>query len=602
MVLPNYNQRSSAIAGPPTRQLHVRATSLNDAARSFEAVVASKKPVAVIDFRSGGIVDEILLASGGQFPDSVPLLDSHQRNSTVDVIGSMFQFRREGTQWVGSGRVATDDPHADTVWAKMRDGHLNSFSIGYRILEFTDVHPGRSETIDGRIFKNDSDRTLRVVTQWQVSEVSIVAIPADSTAKLRSASAPTQSRSNNQMPALPTPAIHSRDSITGRPSIGAIQSALLMKSGINDPTQHRVSLHHNSLMRLAPCLQFEEDADRGRGWADNHIIDLMRYAMEADGIRFSDNCTHQEVLYKSSEYHFRAGVSTGNLAQMFTQTFGALFLQGYDSEGDSTAGWTSENDNLNLRVTPRVRPSTMSPLKKRGAGQTAEGVSFEAVGEKTQLGEYSGEFTIDEQDLVNNQFGNFDEVTPQQMGAAAKRLRPDLVFATLLANPVMRDGTTLFHADHQNLQTAASLGETTLEDSQALMGSQTEGGVALNLYGRYIVVPQKLSRMAAKLAKGVDLNDSESTSPPVVRFDARLNNGVVDPATGTVLAGSDTTWFLSAAGHNHTIEVQYLKGTGRQPQIRSGFLSQGSFGVWFDVQHYIGSKAIDWRGLVKSIA
>lgn len=599
MVVHNFGQRSSATLGPPTRQLQVRTTSLNDESRSFEAVVASEQSVPVIDFRLGEIVDEILLATGGEFPESVPLLDSHKRENTVDVIGSMRRFRREGSQWLGVGRVAFGDQHADAVWAKMRDGHLSKFSIGYTVLEYANVRPGESAVVAGRNFTNESDRTLRVVTKWRVHEVSLVAIPADSNAELRSA-IPAQRTSS--MP-LSTPAIHSRESLTGKPTIGTLVSGLMMKNGITDPSQCRAALSpQNSLIRIAPCDQLEREAEQGQVWAANPMIDFIRYAAELDGVRFSEGSGVQGVLMGCwQHYSNRGGVSTANMEALFTQVFGAKFLQGFDSEEDTTAGWTSEADNMNLKAAPRPRMGTLQPLDRRARGAEAKHVEIDAPSEDTKVHEYSGKFTIDEMDIINNMFGNFEQALPVKMGRAAKLLRPDLVYSVLLSNPTMRDGKALFHADHANLLTGA-LTESTLSDGQALISSQTENGVSLNLRGRYIIVPQKLDRTARKLAREVDLVNDENSPPPVVRSEGRLSNGVTDPASGTSYDGSDTTWFLSADGVNHTIEVSFLRGRNRQPLIRFGFLRMGRFGVWFDVTHAIGATAIDWRGLARSDA
>lgn len=409
------------------------------------------------------------------------------------------------------------------------------------------------------------------------------------------------------------PAIHSRESLTGRPSLGALVSGMMLRNGCNSPDQYRTTLQDNRIIRLGSCEQYERDADEGQNWSTGHIIDVMRYLAEMDGATINRDGGHGGVLFQCWQFYSqRAAISTSNISEMFTQVFGALFLAGWESEDDSTAGWTSENDNLTLKQTPRTRPSAAGALQKRGRGSSAEHVSFETPNENTKLAEYSGMFNIDEMDLINNQFGNFEQLMPQQMGAAAKRLRPDLVFSELLNNGNMRDGKDLFHADHANLQTGVTLDEDSLTEAQTMIAKQSEGGAPLNLRGRYIIVPQKLERTAAKLAREVELNDSESTPPPVVRSDSRLDNGVVDPETGQLIdgvvdpgsgllvAGSDTDWYLSAAGNNHTIELQYLKGTGRQPQIRFGFLKEGQFGVWFDVQHFIGVKAIDWRGMVRS--
>lgn len=572
-----FQQRSAAVAEPPQRTMRSRAMTLSEDDRSFEAVVTSEQPVPMIDYRTGDMIEEVLLADGIEFRSpSIPLLDSHQRDSTQDVVGSMTDFRSEGTLTVGRGSVAFDDARADSIWAKIRDGHLTSLSIGYTAADFVDISPGQTQTIGGRLFTAGPDTTLRIVTRTIIHEVSIVAIPADPNAIIREAQFATQTRSISTMPA----SHHSRSTISGPTPLPVLIAGQLLRNGINDPTRHGIS---------------EQHADRGVSWSTGRLLAIVAEAARLDGLRF-------DIETQALDMIRQRGMSTSSaVGQLFTSIFGALFQDGFDATTDTTAGWTSEADNLTLKRTPRTRPSNLTPLKKRGVGATAEHVEFEAVSEDTRLGEYTGLFEVDQQDIINDQFGALDQTTPRMMGEAAARLRLDLVYSVLLANAAMRDGTALFHADHANLLVTSSLGDTTLESAVAAIATQTERGAPLNLRGRYLIVPQALERTAASLVRAAELADSSATQPPVVRSDSRLDNGVTDPATSTTHSGSASTWYLATQGAN-TIEVQYLAGANRLPEIRSGFLNKGQFGVWFDVSHWIGAKAIDWRGLVKCIA
>ena len=75
--------------------------------------------------------------------------------------------------------------------------------------------------------------------------------------------------------------------------------------------------------------------------------------------------------------------------------------------------------------------------------------------------------------------------------------------------------------------------------------------------------------------------------------------GVTDPTNDTARAGSATNWFL-ASRPNRTLIVAYLAGSGRGPQIRPYTLSQGQWGVGWDIKMDIGAKALGYRGLFKS--
>ncbi len=171
------------------RELTLRHESINEQDRSFEAVVATEQAVQVFDWRSFEVIDEILLAKGGQFPQSVVLLDDHERSGGVNsVIGSAMNFRRSGSDWLGRGVVGqavAGNTHREQIWFDLRDGHIRAVSIGYQVKDFVDIPPGGSQSIDGRKYEA-GERTLRVTSEWHVHELSLTPIGADSDALIRS--------------------------------------------------------------------------------------------------------------------------------------------------------------------------------------------------------------------------------------------------------------------------------------------------------------------------------------------------------------------------------------------------------------------------------
>jgi len=170
------------------RELSLRHESVNVDDRSFEAVVATETPALVRDLRTWDIVEEILVASGGQFPGSAVLLDDHQRFSGCNsVIGSATNFKRQGEQWIGRGivgKAVEGNIHRQQLWQDLVDGHIRAVSIGYQVLNYVDIPPGQSQNINGRSYKA-GERTLRITTKWRVHELSLTPIGADSEALIR---------------------------------------------------------------------------------------------------------------------------------------------------------------------------------------------------------------------------------------------------------------------------------------------------------------------------------------------------------------------------------------------------------------------------------
>lgn len=180
------------------RSYAVRASTLNEQARTIDAVMATEQPVQVFDMRTWSVIREILVIDGGTFPEQVPLLDSHDRSSIKKQLGSTRNIRAEKgapNQMVGT-RHLSSVPDASEAFTKMREGHLRDGSIGYRVTGFQDLQPGESATIKGRTFKNDGSDTLRISHEWRVMEDSLTPIGADDLAKTRNAPPTTADRAD----------------------------------------------------------------------------------------------------------------------------------------------------------------------------------------------------------------------------------------------------------------------------------------------------------------------------------------------------------------------------------------------------------------------
>jgi hypothetical protein len=167
------------------RSVSVRVDSANDNAMTIEAVLSTEQPVRMYDWWEGTRMDEILLSSGREKVDTIPMLDSHRRWSLDDVYGHMNNVRTEGTDTVVTCQFDKDDENAVKAYRKYKNGHCRALSVGYTVLKFVDIAPGQSAVIDGRTFTAGPERKTRVVTKWRPDEGSLVVIGADSKAKTR---------------------------------------------------------------------------------------------------------------------------------------------------------------------------------------------------------------------------------------------------------------------------------------------------------------------------------------------------------------------------------------------------------------------------------
>lgn len=170
------------------RELSLRSESINVDERSFEAVVSTEAPALVRDMRTRYIIEEILVAKGGEFPSAIVLLDDHQRYSGCNsVIGTATGFRLQDNKWMGRGivgKAVEGNIRRQQLWQDLADGHIRAVSIGYQVLSYVDIPAGQTETVNGRSY-TAKERTLRVTTKWRVHELSLTPIGADSEALIR---------------------------------------------------------------------------------------------------------------------------------------------------------------------------------------------------------------------------------------------------------------------------------------------------------------------------------------------------------------------------------------------------------------------------------
>ena len=166
---------------------------------TVSGVLTTERAVRVFDWSRLNYIDEILMVDGMINRDAkVPLLDTHQRWEAKNVLGSSFDFRIENTEGekciVCKNQVSSTE---DQIITKIREGHLNSTSVGYRVFESDSIilEPGQSVEYNGKTYSNDETKINLVIRKkWHIMENSIVPIGADDKAKLRAQNEAVENR------------------------------------------------------------------------------------------------------------------------------------------------------------------------------------------------------------------------------------------------------------------------------------------------------------------------------------------------------------------------------------------------------------------------
>lgn len=408
----------------------------------------------------------------------------------------------------------------------------------------------------------------------------------------------------------PTPLIKKT---TREDHLAELQAGMILRAGGKlDHKAYRKQGGYALLAKTAPWLLRDiNDAQRDRYMNAGHryssmsMVDVCRESLRLNG---------QDIPHEREEMIRAAFSGGGNLSNVFTTNVNAILLATYDEFSvDTTQGWVSEQDVNDFKTNERPRVNVGDGLKCLPRGGEAEHTSYTDTVESYKIAKYARQFEIDDQDIVDDNFSVFADV-PAQMGRAAARLRPDLVYgAVILANPTL-SATSLAvfsgsNATDNDLTTALS--HASLSTALATMRIVRENSVNLNLEATHLIIPPALEDLARELTMSTNIlygGDDEAVRGSMnslnkrglqIVAEPRLQNGVTNPADETSQSGSSTVWYLACA-NAHTIEVGYLKGHGRAPRVRSTVLDKGRWGMNWDVEMCIGVKALDWKGLVRS--
>lgn len=178
-------------------------TTLDDKKRTVRALAFTETPVPIYDWKSDRIVGEVLTVAGMKTVDSVRLLDAHSRWAAASVLGSAMEFREESaTDTTARGGSLTLQFSAasdvEPIWTRVKEGHLRGVSIGgsYARGAYTEIEKGGSFSYAGVTY-TATDMPLRIVTDWELVEVSVVPIPADATASIRGRQTETQTATSD---------------------------------------------------------------------------------------------------------------------------------------------------------------------------------------------------------------------------------------------------------------------------------------------------------------------------------------------------------------------------------------------------------------------
>lgn len=347
--------------------------------------------------------------------------------------------------------------------------------------------------------------------------------------------------------------------------------------------------------------------NQAHDYRHHSLIDLVASAMELDDV----DCTAP----RRSDQWMQAAFSSNSVQTLFTQSTQAILLDSFMQNNDTYGRFAEiarQRDVPNFKTNEgkTVSPDT-GELERLESTETATDAILSATGEEYKIARFAKRWGIDDQDMINEDFGVFEDM-PQFLGMASSRLLGQVVAKLMLSNPNLKDGAAWLSTGAGNLRTSSALTAANLKAALTTFGTQTDGNVSLDLEPNIGFVPKALRFTMAEIiadAPQITGENATSTSRNVlageidrVLHSALLDNGFNDPADrATAIAGDATSWYLFDSRYP-AIEIGHLQGSGRGPTIRTGTYSDGKYGVWFDVKRDLGAAPMRRESVQKNTA
>jgi HK97 family phage prohead protease len=567
------------------RRAPVRANSFDPETRSFEAVISTGAPVERRDF-DGTFLESLDLER--DWPSSLPLLDTHRSWSVNSILGKVTGFRVENGELVARVRLSGRDD-VKALARDIGDGIIDSLSIGYSVEKW------REQTVNGQRHK--------AAAKWQLHEVSLVPIPADSGAKVRSGDMAdedlnTRAASRRAIEALADEAqlgeafveecvsrkLGERDArALAFQQLNARSQAAqaITTTRHNDVTLDNPQARRDALVDAFSSMMLgsnpSEPASQLIASGCRTLSDAARDCLERAGDR-SLGRTPMQLLE-------RAYNTTSDFPILLQETTQRVLAARFTLALSPVAKLARRKTAADFRKFYEVRLSSNMRLEPVGEGGELKAGTFSESKEPMSIASYGKTFALSFQAIANDDLGAFNQVAGDLATAAALTAN-DLVIGLIKANPVMlTDNKAVFHANHGNLLTAGSaLGPTSLQ--AAVLAMRRQKGMAGELIAvspTHIIVSPEDEVTARKLVATINSTTIDNVNPFAGAFEVVVERR---------FAQGDG-WFLVDQAIGSLVDA-YLSGyEGPRVETRPGWETLGT--DWRCHMHY-GVGFLSYQG------
>lgn len=586
---------------------------------TFEAVISTGAEVRRRDAR-GPYVEKLDLDSIDlKSLKGKPVLTEHKQGDFDAHVGTVITARRENGNLIASIRLTGANNAADTR-RKIEDGVLVNLSVGYSVARW-------AESTDPK-----TGVRIRTAVDWDIAEVSLVSMPADSGAKIRSKNMPKAKKKvieeieDNLDDSIIEDASDDRLKVRGQirtlvrtaklPAdfadnlIDAEATIEEAREAINEKLTRRSQLANIRVQQTAPSgddpavivtratdalaarIMGTAPTDEARPYVNNRLVDHARTFLDMRG-EATRGMRDEEILTRAAQH------TLSDFPNLLTGTGQRVLLAGYQSAPNPLKSLARKGNRTDFRAGTSLQLGEVSKLEKVSESGEVKSKTRGEAKESYGLDTYGGIFSLSRKAIINDDLGAF-----RDWGTAAGKAASETEAALLLAlltesagsGPVMHDAVRLFHASHGNLAGAGDsplgAGGDLAPISGARLAMRTQKGLdgvtPINATPKFILVPASLETEVDQALALIHATSASDTNP----FSGKLT-----PLVEARLSGNG--WYVFAdPAVLPVLEYSYLSGAeGPQLASREGW---DVLGQEFRVILDFGCGAVDWRGAYRN--
>lgn len=524
------------------------------------------------------------------------------------------------------------DAESDKVFQKVKNGVIKGVSVGYNVTSWEEVLANRVSS-NGRFMGPAS-----VAVKWEPYEISIEPIPADPSvgvgrSKINEGENQTMPSEANQIEGQrtqePAPVAQppqnaatmqraveeERNRVTEIATLCRafnVDDAEYIRTGTSVQAVKDAILKQQMQARGPQTQQVQvraEEVDKFRAAASDAL--LIRAgrtiakpadgATELRGMSLRDlaiDCLHRAgesgAHRLSSEELLKRALSPDNTFQsIISNAVNKTLGMSYRETPTTFQEWTGKGSNSDFKAAEHYRISeagNLERLPQNGIIQYDQPMTDEKVTKSVLT--YAKSWGFTREAFINDDLSVLNRI-PAAYVMSAKRGINSLVYRMLAQNPVIYNGRSLFHDDHNNIGTASAINTASLSEARKKMRTQKDlrGIATLNIAPKYLIVPAELETLANQYMR----SESELTSnnSGVVNVFRNSYKTIIDAELDQY---STSAWYLAAdQSIADTIEVTYLRGQ-EEPTLETD-VPFDRLGINFRIYFDYGVTVTDHKGL-----